>query len=109
MGHPPCLASNESAFGDHQRARLTSTLTIVLNGEVAVDVLGIGTNSCKRGEDDAVFDVKITDFGGLEKFGSGLRHCECDSEYGMSWLEFLSTTLINASYLYLSLNLKMAR
>ena len=54
MGHTPCLASDKSALGDHQRARLTSTLTIVLNGEVAVDVLGIGTNSCKRGEDDAV-------------------------------------------------------
>ena len=109
MGHTPCLASDKSALGDHQRAGLTSTLTIVLNGEVAVNVLGISTDSCERGEDDAVFDVEITDFGGLEKFGVGLRHCGCDSRYRMSWLEFLPIALTDASYLYFSLNLKMAR
>ena len=109
MGHTPCLASDESALGDHQRAGLTSTLTIVLNGEVAVDVLGIGTDSCKRGEDNAVFKVEITDLGGLEKFGGGLRHFECESRYRMSWLEFLPIELTDASYLYFSLNLKMAR
>ena len=100
MGHTPCLASDKSALGDHQRAGLTSTLTIVLNGEVAVNVLGISTDSCERGEDDAVFDVEITNFGGLEKFGGGFRHFECENRYRMSWLEFLPTTLTDASYLY---------
>lgn len=67
-------------FGDEERARDRRTLGVVLNGDVTVDVLVVGTHAGERGEDDAVGEVQVAHLDRLEKLwecgGDGLRHGE---------------------------------
>ena len=61
-----CFTSDEGGFGDEQRARFISTLTVVLYSKVAVDMFCICTIASQRREDDSVFEIEVADLDRLE-------------------------------------------
>lgn len=60
---------NVRGFGDEERARDRRTLGVVLNGDVAMDVLVVGTHAGERGKDDAVGELQVADLDRLEELG----------------------------------------
>lgn len=65
-------------FGDEERAWIRRTLGVVLNCDVAVDVLVVGTHAGEWGEDDAVGKGQVAHLDRLKELGEcgggSLRH-----------------------------------
>lgn len=70
---PTRVCRDKGGLGDEQRPRSACTLAIVLDSDIAVDVVLVSAVARERGEHNTVLQVDVADGDGLEQFGVG-RH-----------------------------------
>lgn len=70
--HAAGLGRNVRRLGDEERAGHAGALLVVLEREVAVDVVAVGADTRQRREHDAVGELDVADLDRLEQ-GGGVR------------------------------------
>ena len=62
------FSSNKSTFADEQRTRLTSTLTVIFNSKVTMNVMDIGAITGEGCKDHSMVEGHLANLDGLEEF-----------------------------------------